>query len=124
MRLVLARSICEAEFGEVSVPEIHIEPLKRSCTIELATSIKGEGLPKGSRLLKVYATSPEGARRIVHLLAVAEDTLFLLFYRDKKDLVGTNITIQNKAFRKQLHKHLALLQKDLEEGAYEVWEKE
>lgn len=124
MRLVLAQSICEAEFGQASVPELHMEPLKRSLAVELAASIKGEGLPKGSRLLKVYATSPEGARRIVHLLAVAEETLFLLFYRDKKDEIGANITIKNKAFRKQLHKHLALLQKDLEAGAYEVWEKE
>ncbi|MCC5838983.1 MAG: hypothetical protein JJT96_02580 [Opitutales bacterium] len=58
----------------------------------------------------------------MHLLAVAEDTLFLLFYRDKKDSVGANITIKNPAFRRQLHKHLALLQKDLEMGAFEVWE--
>lgn len=52
--------------------------MKRSCA-----PIKGEGLPKGSRLLEVYATSPDGARRNVHLLAVADDTLFLLFYRGK-----------------------------------------
>ena len=58
----------------------------------------------------------------MHLLAVAEDTLFLLFYRDKKDSVGANVTIKNPDFRKQLHKHLALLRKDLEKGAFEVWE--
>jgi hypothetical protein len=96
--------------------------LKRSFASGLATPIKGEGLPNGSRLLKVFATSPDGARRIVHLLAVADDTLFLLFYRDKKDAVGANITIKNKVFRQQLHKHLELLQKDLQEGAFEVWE--
>jgi hypothetical protein len=124
MRLVLSKSICEAEFGETSVPALHVPPLKRSCASELAAPIKGEGLPKGSRLLKVYATSPDGARRIVHLLAVADDTLFLLFYRDKKDAVGANITIKNKAFRQQLHKHLELLQKDLQEGAFEVWEED
>ena len=124
MRLVLSRSICEAEFGKPSVPALHIPPLRRSCASELAVPIKGEGLPKGSRLLKVYATSPDGARRIVHLLAVADDTLFLLFYLDKKDAVGANITIKNKAFRQQLHKHLELLQNDLQEGAFEVWEEE
>lgn len=122
MRLVLSKAICEAEFGETFVPELHLDVLKRSCVAELASPIKGEGLPKGSRILKVYATSPEGARRIVHLLAVSESTLFLLFYRDKKDVVGANITIKNPAFKKQLHKHLALLQKDLENGAFEVWE--
>jgi hypothetical protein len=124
MRLVLSKSICEAEFGEASVPALHIAPLKRSCAFELATPIKGEGLPKGSRLLKVYATSPDGARRIVHLLAVADETLFLLFYRDKKDAVGGNITIKNKAFRQQLHKHLELLHQDIQNGAFEVWEED
>jgi hypothetical protein len=124
MRLVLSKSICKAEFGKTSVPALHVPPLKRSCASGLATPIKGEGLPKGSRLLKVYATSPDGARRIVHLLAVADDTLFLLFYRDKKDAVGANITIKNKAFRQQLHKHLELLQKDLQEGAFEIWEED
>jgi hypothetical protein len=61
MRLVLSKSICKAEFGESTVPELHVEPLKRSCMADLAAPIKGESLPKGSRLLKVYATSPEGA---------------------------------------------------------------
>lgn len=122
MRLVLAQSICTQEFGQDSVPPPHIEPLKRSRMIELASPIKGEGLPKGSKLLKVYATTAEGARRVVHLLATAEGTLFLLFYRDKKDAAGANLTIKNPAFRKQLHKHLQLLEKDLESGAFEVWE--
>ncbi len=122
MRLVLSKSICEAEFGEASVPALHVPPLKRSCASQLATSIKGEGLPKGSRLLKVYATSPEGPRRIVHLLAVADDTLFLLFYRDKNDAVGANITMKNNAFRQQLHRQLTLLRRDLQDGAFEVWE--
>jgi|GEM_PF-363051 hypothetical protein len=124
MRLVLSTSICVAEFGGEAVPELHVEPLKRSRSVELATAVKGEGLPKGSRLLKVYATSPEGARRVVHLLAVAEETLFLLFYRDKKDSVGANVTNKNPTFRKQLHKHLQLLQRDLESGEFEVWEDE
>lgn len=122
MRLVIAKSICEAEFGQDSVPEIHVESLKRSQVVVLATTIKGEGLPKGARLLKVYATSPDGARRVVHMLAVAEETLFLLFYRDKKDTVGVNITIKNPDFRRQLQKHLRLLQDDLSSGQFEVWE--
>lgn len=122
MRLVLAKAICEAEFGQPTVPEPQVEALKRSSRVELATALKGSDLPKGSRLLKVYATSPEGARRVVHLLAVADETLFLLFYRDKNDPVGANITIKNPDFRKQLRKHLQLLHDDLEAGAFEVWE--
>ena len=68
----------------------------------------------------MYATSPAGARRIVHLLAIEDGTLFLLFCRDKKDAVGANITIRNRAFRQQLHKHLDLLQKAIREGSYTV----
>jgi hypothetical protein len=86
--------------------------------IDLATVIKGSGPPPASRLLKVYATSPEGARRIVHLISVEDGTLFLLFFRDKKDPVGQNITIHNQEFRRQLHKHLDLLAQDLDKGNY------
>lgn len=124
MRLVLSKLICAEEFGQESVPATHVESLERTRGVELAVSIKGEGLPKGARLLKVYATTREGARRIVHMLAVADETLFLLFYRDKKDGIGANISIKNPAFCKQLQKHLELLQKDLESGAFEVWEEE
>ena len=122
MRLVIARSICLAEFGQETIPDIHIGPLNRSRAVELAITIKGDRLPKGSRLLKGYVTTPEGARRVVHLLVVADETLFLLLYRDKKDAAGANITVKNTHFRKQLHKHLQLLMKDLESGAFEVWE--
>jgi hypothetical protein len=122
MRLVISKAICQKEFGQEHVPELHVETIKRSCSVNLATAIKGYGLPKGSQILKVYATSPEGTRRVVHLLMVDQETLFLLFYRDKKDAVGANITIKNPDFKKQLQKHLRLLDKDLESEAFEVWE--
>lgn len=124
MRLVIAKSICHREFGADAVPVEHVEVLRRSMAVELATPIKGEGLPPATRLLKVYATSPAGARRIVHLLVVPDDTLFLLFYRDKKDAIGANITIRNPQFRKQLHRHLDLLAADIESAEVEIWEVE
>jgi hypothetical protein len=118
MPLVIAKAICKREFGSDTVPEQFVDVLKRSTAVDLATVIKGSGLPPASKLLKVYATSPEGARRIVHLLSVEDGTLFLLFFRDKNDPVGRNITIHNKEFRRQLHKHLDLLAQDLENGSY------
>lgn len=118
MSLVIAKAICRREFGADRVPGQWVEVLRRSMAIDLATVIKGSGLPPATKLLKIYATSPEGARRIVHLLSVEDGTLFLLFFRDKKDPVGQNITIHNKDFRRQLHKHLELLAKDLEDGNY------
>ena len=53
-------------------------------------------------------------------MAREDGTLFLLFFRDKKDKVGANITIHNKEFRRQLHKHLDLLQESINEGSYFV----
>jgi len=118
MSLVIAKAICRREFGADRVPEQWVDVLRRSSAIDLATVIKGSGLPPATKLLKIYVTSPEGARRIVHLLSVEDGTLFLLFFRDKKDPVGQSITIHNKDFRRQLHKHLELLAKDLEDGNY------
>lgn len=118
MVLVIAKAISRREFGAAAVPEQFVEVLRRSTVTDLSTVIKGSGLPPASKLLKVYATSPEGARRIVHLLSVEDGTLFLLFFRDKKDPVGRNVTIHNKEFRRQLHKHLDLLAQDLEDGNY------
>ncbi len=121
MALIVSHQIRTREFGK-SIPEADRKVLERSARIALATPIAGEGLPRGTRLLKAYATSPDGPRRIVYLLSVADADLFLLFFRDKKDSVGANITMKNKAFKAQLHKHLGMLGEDIENGAYDVME--
>ena len=94
--------------------------LKNSVFLGVNSAIKGEGIPKGTRLLKAYATSTRGPRRIVFLLEVGGGDLFLLFYRDKTDKIGANITIKNKAFKLQLWKHLDDLLADIESGDFEV----
>jgi len=71
-------------------------------------------------LLKGYATTPNGPRRIVYLLAVEDGTLFLLFYRDKKDEVDKNVSPKNDDFRVQLKKHLGILREDIEAGRFET----
>ena len=53
---------------------------------------------------------------MICLLAVAEEDLFLLFYRGKNDPLGANTTAKNPAFRTELHKHLALLEQDIRAG--------
>jgi hypothetical protein len=119
MSLIIGDSIRQKEFG-TEIPEPDREVIIRSARVDLTTAIKGDQLPKGSRLLKAYATSPNGARRIVFLLEVEGGDLFLLFYRNKKDAVGANMTIQNKAFKTQLDKHLNSLRDDLDSGNFEV----
>ena len=84
-------------------------------------SIKGEELPKGSRLVKLYVTTIAGARRIVFLVDVETGTGFLLFYRGKNDTIGKNITIKNPVFRKRLLQYLDLLQSDLVTGRMQTY---
>jgi hydroxymethylglutaryl-CoA reductase len=119
MSLIIGHSIRQKEFGS-EIPDADREVIVRSARVDLATAIKGDQLPRGTRLLKAYATSLTGARRIVFLLEVEEGDLFLLFYRNKKDAVGANMTIQNKAFKTQLNKHLNALKDDLDSGSFEV----
>jgi hypothetical protein len=119
MSLIIGDSIRQKEFG-TEIPEPDREVIIRSARVDLTTAIKGDQLPKGSRLLKAYPTSPNGARRIVFLLEVEGGDLFLLFYRNKKDAVGANMTIQNKAFKTQFDKHLNSLRDDLDSGNFEV----
>jgi len=119
MSLIIGDSIRQKEFGS-EIPEPDREVIIRSARVDLATAIKGDQLPKGTRLLKAYATSPNGARRIVFLLEVEGGDLFLLFYRNKKDAVGANMTIQNKAFKAQLDKHLNSLRDDIDSGNFEL----
>lgn len=48
---------------------------------------------------------------------VEQDDLFLLFYRPKGDKVGDNVTIKNPVFKRALTRQLALLRKDIADGA-------
>ena len=118
MALIVSHQIRQKEFG-AKIPEDAKAILIRSARVALATPIAAKGLPPATRLLKAYATSSQGPRRIVYLLAVEDGTLFLLFYRDKKDAVGANITPKNAVFAKQLKSHLALLQADIEAGRFD-----
>jgi len=90
--------------------------------VALATPVASQALPPGTRLLKAYATSPQGLRRSVYLLAVDEGDLFLLFYRDKNDPVGESFSPKHPVFQKQLKKHLRLLREDIEANRYDILE--
>lgn len=53
---------------------------------------------------------------------VEDQDLFLLFYREKNDAIGTNISIENPSFRASLAKHLALLKEDIDAGMIETFD--
>ena len=112
MALYIAERIRKREFGrEISAADK--ESLLAGARVCLGASIAGHGLPKGTRLLKAYATTKQGPRRILYLLVVQEKDLFVLFYRTKQDDVGANMSPKNPAFNNALAKHLDLLRDDL-----------
>ena len=91
----------------------------RSARAALGVPIAAPGLPPHTRLIKAYATSMHGPKRIVYLLAVEDGDMFLLFYRGKNDPVGRNASIANPAFRSALDKYLMLLEADILDGNIE-----
>ena len=119
MAIVISHQIRDREFG-AAIPKEAREIILRTARVALATPIASPGLPPGTRLLKVYATSARGPRRLVYLLAVEAADLFLLFYRDKGDAVGANVSPKNPAFSTQLKKHLALLSEDIKTNRVDV----
>lgn len=112
MKVFLSAKIRKQEFGRrVSAEDLAV--IARTARIVLAVTIPAKGLPPGTRLVKAYGTSPSGPKRVLYLLVVEDEELFLLFYRDKNDPVGRNAAMSNSGFRSALQKHLALLEEDI-----------
>ncbi len=125
MSVFIPRQICRKEFGQNEVPSLHKEVILRAHrkgVAGLAARLKGQSLPKHSRLIKVYATTTGGPRRLVFLVDTRSDRAYLLFYRDKNDEVGANISIKNPAFSGQLQRYLQLLLEDIDNGNIEIVE--
>lgn len=121
MAVIISHSIKRKEFKKGIIAQGDLQTILRGFQEGIFTAIKGERLPKGSRLIKVYSTTVAGARRIVFLVDVASNNAFFLFFRSKNDKIGKNISIQNQEFRKMLHKYLDLLDIDIENRAIDIY---
>ena len=121
MSVVIAHSIRKKEFKRGKIPTDDLETILGSYAKGIVVPIKGEALPKGSRIVKLYVTTVGGARRIVFLVDVESGTGFFLFYRGKNDAIGKNITIKNPVFRKRLLQYLDLLQADISGGNFTTY---
>lgn len=121
MIVVIADSIRRKEFTRGEIPPVDLEAILGGYAEGIMVAIKGDALPKGSRLVKLYVTTVAGARRIVFLVDVETGTGFFLFYRGKNDPIGTNITIKNPVFRKRLHIYLDLLHADIVSGQVQTY---
>jgi hypothetical protein len=118
VKVLLSAQIRRKEFGR-KVPAEDLPVITRSARAALGVPIAARGLPPHTRLIKAYATSKRGPKRIVYLLAVEDGDMFLLFYRGKNDAIGKNASMSNPAFRAALDKYLAMLEADLVGGDIE-----
>ena len=118
MSVVIAHSIQRKEFKQGQIPPDDLETILSGYAEGIFILIKGESLPKGSRLVKLYVTTVRGARRIVFLVDVETNTGFFLFHRNKNDVLGKNISIKNPAFKKRLLQYLAMLRVDIISGNF------
>lgn len=65
----MSARIRRREFGRV-IPSEDLPVIARSARAAPAVPMAAKGLPAGTRLLKAYATSPRGAKRVVYLLVL------------------------------------------------------
>lgn len=121
MSIIITNGILKKEFPK-GITENERKVIIRTARKETSVPIKGGHMPSGTVLLKCYATSDNGPRRIVYILSNQSGHFILLFYRNKSDKIGTNITIKNKAFEKELIKHIDLAFKDIEKNEFIILE--
>lgn len=121
MAIIISHRIKQKEFKRGIIVPDDLQTILGAFQKGIFVIIKGKNLPKGSRLIKIYATTVAGAKRIVFLVDVASNNAFLLFYRSKKDKIGNNITIHNREFRQLLHIYLSLLEADVRNSRIDVY---
>lgn len=121
MSVIISHRIKKKEFKKGIIPGNDLRKILDGFREGIFTVIKGENLPKGSRLIKVYSTTVAGARRIVYLVDVSSNDAFFLFFRSKNDKIGKNISIGNPEFKKVLYNYLAFLDADIESGKLDIY---
>jgi hypothetical protein len=133
--LIVPHKIKKSELGGIISDEAQKVLEKVKETSELAPRISAPNLPARTTLHKYYATTDQGARRLLFFYRRAAPVQpplrdakpanpvaaqqpppvrwVLLFYRDKNDSVGKNMSAKNSDFIKQLSKNMAAAFDDL-----------
>lgn len=121
LKLIIPYSIKKKDFGKIILKN-QFEILQKACSKPFANLAGNEiTLPKNTKLIKTYGTSPDGAIRIVFLLLMENGNKVLLFYLPKKDKkIGNNITPKNSAFKSELEKRLIQIQQDYQSQNYDI----
>jgi len=121
MAIIISHRIKKGEFKKGVISNVDLTLILKSYKDGIFVTIKGDKLPASSRLIKVYATTIAGAKRIVYLVDVDTKDAFFMFFRSKNDPIGKNISIHNPKFKQQLHKYLDYLDYDLNNGNFDKY---
>jgi hypothetical protein len=133
MEIIVPHRIRKRELGGTIPEEARKVFQKLKDKPGLAETITARGLPASTTLHKVYATTESGARRLLFFCrhapsgaAQTSERWVLLFYRDKSDPVGRNMTHKNPEFVAELGKNLQAALTDLsastaQEPRYDVF---
>jgi hypothetical protein len=147
MDIIVTDQIRERELDGKITEEIFKVLAKVKQTAETAQPLSSPGLPAGTVLRKVYATSPGGARRLLFffqphpnpgqaakgeraangktrpeeapICSPEPKPWYLLLYRGKGDPAGANMSPKNKAFVAATIKRLSQAIADLETSTAE-----
>jgi hypothetical protein len=113
MEIIVPHRIRKRELGGTIPEEARKVFYKIKNKPDIAEIISARGLPASTTLHKVYATTEGGARRLLFFCrhapagpGAAPERWVLLFYRDKSDVVGKNMTHKNPEFVAELGKNL------------------
>jgi len=137
IEIVVPHQIAKKEIPPLEQADARKLFAKLKAKPDLATSLSAKGLPERTSLFKVYATTAHGARRLLFFYrrpAPSTSTApaksrtsesaepsapppserwVLLFYRNKNDVVGKNMTPANPNFESQLGRNLEIALSDL-----------
>ena len=119
MTIIVTRRIKKRELRDFEIAEPKKLFAKLKEKRDLAVTLSAPGLPPETALYKVYATSANGARRLLFFSrqkSVASnqpERWVLLFYRKKGDEIGDNMSAKNPAFTPELLKNLQWAVDDL-----------
>jgi len=119
--LIITHNIRKREFKSNQIPGEKLKTIINSIEKGIFTYIKGQKLPKRANLIKIYATTNAGAIRLLFLLDRLSLDVFLLFFRNKNDKIGNNMTIKNPHFQKVLNLHLDIISEDLNNGNFDTY---
>jgi len=120
MEIIIPHKIRKKEFGGKIPEEAERLFAKIKKTPGLAVTLSAPELPSRPSLHKVYATTENGARRLLFFSRYPEspashqpERWVLLFYRDKADRVGRNMSSRNPEFKQQLARNLVSALEDI-----------